>query len=256
LEGELKQMKMQTGTDAKPTKKRTPDTSLIIQQGVQFPRDLLASDLCWDVLTFSAAAYYVLGTIRESIQNLARRSVQSREPQERFERNYHLLISRHFRKAASDPLFQTACAVWQQTVPRLKPYVRKTSTHESGSQRPDFYENLTRKQIEALGSIFSDVRSVLMRQPQKVDGRALFEDLASLLARRPGPKKTDDSRGIKKKIIWRYIELVKRGVRPTPSQIARKVFSTWYSKPTTMALERDDAHRLIRNVLRPLGLIK
>ena len=245
-------MKMQTGTEAQATKKRKRDPSLVIQQAVQFPRALLTFDLFWDAMTFFAAAYYMYGAIRKPLQSLARRSSLSAEPEAVFERKAHLLISDHFQSVAGDPLFQRACAVFKRTIPRLKPYLPKTLKNGRGSDAPDFYENLTREKIEKIGNLNSAVRSVLMKRPQDVDGRALFEDFASLLAGRQGPKRLP-SDVFKIEIIQCYVALCQEGKRPTVPEIARRLFPECW-QPGARARQRDEVTREVRNVLRPLGL--
>ena len=228
-----------------------PDPSLIIREFVELPRAVFASDLTWDSLAHSAAQHYVFAPIRKELQTLAR---AHRESEAQFQQKCSELIAHHFEKVRDDPSFQSACALWNATLLRLKPNADAVLKQAGGSQGEYSLPDVTRKQLEAIGYLVSCFLFLLAGQTEAINVNQVLEALASLWAKRPGPKVEPDRR-LKGKVLAGYAAAIAEGKEPTTGEIAARVFS-WYSDPNTRASFRDGARRDVRNVLRPLRLTK
>ena len=248
-------MKMQSTPEAQITQELGRETPLIIQKAVQAPRDIMASNLAWDSMAFRAAQYFILAPVRKRLQSLARRSRRCNEPEAVFEKRLAQLVREQLRKAANDPSLKKAVALHNQTLTRLRAVCRQALKQAGTSRAGNFYAGLTRRKLEAIGSLNSVFSVVFNAEAQPLDSKNLLRAIASLQAPRQGPKTGGQSDRLKKKIILAYVGLVKKGHRPKVPQVARRVFSE-YSKPTTTEWDKDEFCEKVRDVLRPLGLVR
>ena len=249
------QMKMQSRPEAQITPELGQETPLIIQKALQAPRDIMASNLVWDSWAHEAAGYFILAPVRKRIQSLARRSRRCNEPEAAFEKKYSQLVREQFRKAAKDPCSKRAVALYNQTSRRLRVAFSQTLKQAGTPRAENFYADLTRRKLEAIGSLRSVFSVLFNGEAQHLDAKNLLGAIASLQAQRQGPKTPDWTDRLKKKIILAYVGLVKKGHRPKVPQVARIVFSE-YSKPTSTEWDKDHLCEQVRNVLRPLGLVR
>ena len=232
--------------------KQMPDPLLIMWELGQCQREALASDRTWDLMAHNAALYHLLAPIRKPVQNLASKSHKSGEEESVFQRRYSALIQRHFRKAASDPLFQSALAVWNETLVSLRPCLDRILNHAGGPQSEGF-PDLSKKQLVGVGYLLPLLRSVFAGLPATAEPKQLLKAIASLAAERPGPKPGEPNRKAAERVVGIALQAKADGKQLTASEIAEQALP-WYA--TAGASRRHEAQRWVRDILRARRLLK